>query len=308
MSQPLISIITATYNRSNILGFTISSVLASLYENWELLVVGDACTDDTESVVNSFGDPRMRFINLPQNVGEQSGPNNEGLRQAQGRYIAFLNHDDLWFPDHLPRMVVSLEKNEADLVFAMGAALQRDGLYRILGAPGRSGYWPRMGVPASLWLFRREMIESVGLWQYYRECYGVPSQDWLYRAWKMQARIVPTNWLTVLLVQSGSRKNVYANRDFGENAQLYQQLATDAGLRERILMEIACTQTANEVDFSWGSVLYRVIKEIYFRTGMALGLSPLFLSDLIRMRRKGSNIDRLRKMRGLAPIGRNSEL
>jgi glycosyltransferase involved in cell wall biosynthesis len=75
-NNPLVSIITATYNRSNILPYTIASVLRSTFEDWELLVVGDACTDDTEQVVSAFNDPRIRFFNLAQNVGEQSGPNN----------------------------------------------------------------------------------------------------------------------------------------------------------------------------------------------------------------------------------------
>jgi GT2 family glycosyltransferase len=84
---PLISIIMATYNRSNILAYTIQSVLWSTYKDWELLVVGDSCTDDTEEVVASFEDPRVSFINLERNFGEQSGPNNEGFRRARGRYI-----------------------------------------------------------------------------------------------------------------------------------------------------------------------------------------------------------------------------
>ena len=77
-----ISIITATYNRSNLLAYAINSVLRSTYEDWELIVVGDACTDDTESVVNAFGDPRIQFYNLEENFGEQSGPNNIGFSQC----------------------------------------------------------------------------------------------------------------------------------------------------------------------------------------------------------------------------------
>lgn len=103
-----VSVIIATYNRSNVLVHTLRSLLRSTDTDWEALVIGDACTDDTAEVVASFDDPRITFTNLPRNIGEQSGPDNEGLRRATGRYIAHLDHDDLWFPDHLERAVGAL--------------------------------------------------------------------------------------------------------------------------------------------------------------------------------------------------------
>ena len=63
------------------------------YSDWELLVVGDSCTDDTEEVVAQFGDARIHYRNLQENCGDQSGPNNAALRMATGRYLAYLNHD-----------------------------------------------------------------------------------------------------------------------------------------------------------------------------------------------------------------------
>ena len=90
-----VSIITATYNRSEVLKWAIRSVLAQTFCDWELIVVGDACTDDTEQVVASFTDPRIRFVNRSTSFGEQSGPNNDGFFLANGRLIAYLNHDDL---------------------------------------------------------------------------------------------------------------------------------------------------------------------------------------------------------------------
>src|SRR5271166_2413327 len=83
------------------------SVILQTFTDWELLVMGDGCTDDSAEVVARFTDPRIRFVNLPERVGDQSGPNNEGARIARGRYIAYLNHDDLWFPDHIERMLLA---------------------------------------------------------------------------------------------------------------------------------------------------------------------------------------------------------
>jgi glycosyltransferase involved in cell wall biosynthesis len=68
---PRISVVTATYNRSNVLRYAIESVRAQGFQDWELIVVGDACTDDTSEVVAAFADPRIRFVNRAENAGEQ---------------------------------------------------------------------------------------------------------------------------------------------------------------------------------------------------------------------------------------------
>jgi glycosyltransferase involved in cell wall biosynthesis len=121
-----VSVIMAAYNRSNVLRYAVESLRRSTMTDWELLVIGDACTDDTEDVVTSFGDPRIHFYNMQKNCGEQSGPNNEGLRRAQGEYVAFLSQDDLWFPDHLERLLAAVQQNDADGAFAAGAVFVSD--------------------------------------------------------------------------------------------------------------------------------------------------------------------------------------
>ena len=68
-------------------------------------MVGDACTDDSEEVVRSFADPRVRWENLEENSGSQSGPNNRGLALARGELIAYQGHDDVWHPYHLATLV-----------------------------------------------------------------------------------------------------------------------------------------------------------------------------------------------------------
>ena len=90
----LASIILPTYNWSAVLPFSIASALDQSFGDFELIVVGDGCTDDTEAVVRSFADARIRFVNLERNSGAQSAPNNAGVELARGRWIFFLNHDD----------------------------------------------------------------------------------------------------------------------------------------------------------------------------------------------------------------------
>jgi glycosyltransferase involved in cell wall biosynthesis len=112
---PLISVITATYNWSSVLRYAIQSVLWQTLQDFEMLIIGDGCTDDSAEVVASFHDPRLRWHNLPENSGHQSVPNNTGLAMARGKYVAYLGHDDLWYPTHLASLVNELEKANADI-------------------------------------------------------------------------------------------------------------------------------------------------------------------------------------------------
>ncbi len=124
---PPVTVVIAAYNRSYTLRHALRSALAQDFADFEILVVGDACTDDTEEVVASFADPRVRFLNLKLNYGEQSGPNNTGVAHARGRYIAFLSQDDFWFPDHLSAAVGWLEASGADMVHTLVAEFDARG-------------------------------------------------------------------------------------------------------------------------------------------------------------------------------------
>src|SRR5262245_6359516 len=116
---PLVSVIIPTWNRAPMLHLTLETVLAQDLEdgNFEVLVVGDACTDETEAVVASFNDPRLHWHNLPERFGWQSGPNNAALKMARGTYIAHICHDDFWLPWHLSGLVTTIERTGADWVY-----------------------------------------------------------------------------------------------------------------------------------------------------------------------------------------------
>lgn len=248
ITTPLVSVITATYNRPSVLSYAIKSVIAQTLPEWEMIVVGDACTDDTEAVVAGFGDERIQFKNLVENFGEQSGPNNFGVGQARGRYIAFLNHDDLWFPDHLAKAVAALETSGDDLVFAPGVAVRPtdlDGLeagsWR-LGWSGRARdgrYDPVVTIAtASTLVLRRDAAERIGPWRPAYECYAESSQEYLFRAWRkgMAMRLGPE--LSVLMFNSGERTGAYRKDTSYEQAFFWDRLSRDAaGLRQSLLAQ-----------------------------------------------------------------------
>lgn len=108
--KPQISVITSTYNHGYVIWKAIQSVIEQTYPYFELLIVDDASSDDTEKVVKEFSDPRLRYFRLPKNIGP-AGAKNYGLKKAKGKYIAYLDADNTWYPEFLETMVKALEKN-----------------------------------------------------------------------------------------------------------------------------------------------------------------------------------------------------
>ncbi len=106
----LVSIIMPTYNCGRFIAESIRSVLAQTFTNWELIIVDDCSTDNTEDVVTYFDDPRIHYLRNEQNKGAAL-TRNKALREAKGRYIAFLDSDDLWSPDKLERQIAFMEQN-----------------------------------------------------------------------------------------------------------------------------------------------------------------------------------------------------
>lgn len=304
-----VSIITATYNRSYVLRYAIRSVIAQRWSDWELIVVGDACTDDTAEVVASFKDSRIRFVNLARNVGEQSGPNNEGCRLARGRYIAFLNHDDMWLPHYLDTALEHLERRDADLVFTLVCIVGPTGGYRLdyVALDGQFHRW--LSAPASAWVFRRALLDEIGPWRSYRDSYLVPSQDWLQRAHRAGKTLLFVPRLGVFAIHSGSRPGSYVTREDREHRVLYDALESDPAFVEKVLAKAA-------IGHAWGDpangsglhvlmYLRRALVNLGKQIAVAAGMNPAKLRSVVTYRRKGAFIDQLRRIRGLPPIPRN---
>ncbi|MBE6941077.1 MAG: glycosyltransferase family 2 protein [Ruminococcaceae bacterium] len=107
----LVSIIMPSYNTGRFIKETIESVLAQSYENWELLIVDDCSTDNTDEVVKPFlADPRICYIKNEKNSGAAVS-RNRALREAKGKWIAFLDSDDLWEPEKLEKQIAFMEDN-----------------------------------------------------------------------------------------------------------------------------------------------------------------------------------------------------
>ncbi len=300
--EPLISIIMATYNRSNIISYSIKTVISQTYQNWELIVVGDHCTDDTEAVVLSFNDTRITFINLSKNFGEQSGPNNHGLKLAKGDLISFLNHDDLWFNDHLENSV-RLLRNDSSISLAYSWWLSAGGLNnkknKIPFDPGL-GYRLKVPIPASAWLFYKKIVEDIGYWKSFRELYLAPSQDWLIRVYKSGHKIKSTGFLSLIAIPSGGRKNSYKDRHFDENKYWFEKLKEPDKVRIELFSEDAIN-LRRELEGTL-SLVFLSVKNLIKQSLVMINVSPSDLRKMLLYRKKGAFLNKLRKTRGLKEI------
>jgi glycosyltransferase involved in cell wall biosynthesis len=160
--NPLVSIYIPTYNRAELLRDRgINSVLKQTYKNFELIIVGDHCTDNTEEVVKQIDDPRIRFVNLPKrdkrypegvDIHWFAGPvvpANHALDMIQGKWIARLDDDDIWAPDHLESLLRYAQEGQHEFVSAMHEE-ERHGEKRIVDVRDQD---PPIG-GTQTWLYR----------------------------------------------------------------------------------------------------------------------------------------------------------
>ena len=108
----MVSVITATYNMGEYAELAVKSVLEQTYNYVESIVVDDGSTDGTPGIMARFeDDPRVTYIRLPQNMG-QAAAKNTGLRNARGKYLAFVDADNIWMPNKLERQLPLFDRSE----------------------------------------------------------------------------------------------------------------------------------------------------------------------------------------------------
>ncbi|WP_243643896.1 glycosyltransferase family 2 protein [Paenibacillus pinisoli] len=118
--EQLVSIVMPTYNRAKIISGAIESIMRQPYANWELIVVDDRSTDETEAVIREWTarDARIRYVRNERAKGP-GGARNTGMLAAKGEFLAFLDSDDEWFPCHLSDSMDAHAQAQADVTFAL---------------------------------------------------------------------------------------------------------------------------------------------------------------------------------------------
>lgn len=240
-SMPLVSVITATYNWSSVLRYAIQSVLWQTLQDFEMLIIGDGCTDDSAEVVASFQDARLRWHNLPENSGHQSVPNNTGLAMARGKYVAYLGHDDLWYPTHLAHLVNAIEKTNADVANSICLMIgpAKSGVRRFAGGTSYTGTSKFRWMPPSCVLHKRSLVSQIGYWKKYTELHTHPEVDFFDRANLNGNEFVIAKNLTAFKFPSGWRRDSYLERRCDEQAGYARRIQMEADFLQREIIDTA---------------------------------------------------------------------
>jgi hypothetical protein len=298
-ASPTVSVVIATYNWSGALRHAIESVRWQTVQDVEVLVIGDACTDDSGEVVAALGDPRLRWHNRAVNSGSQSMPNNDGLERARGRYVAYLGHDDLWWPTHLATLVETIERTGADLAHALTVLLGPPGSDAriVAGVPPDDGSERPLFVPPSSMLHRRDLIERIGPWRDHRTLTLAPDREFQQRAWEHRRRFASSGHLTVFKFPASWRPNSYRERRSDEQAEYGRRMREEPDFLERELLAIVRAYAARttRADLSapedprpgWSIQITRWIR------GLEQGPPPAGVEELFRLQRREADLLRL---------------
>jgi glycosyltransferase involved in cell wall biosynthesis len=227
--NPYFSVVLATYRRGHHIKPTIESVLGQTFSDFELIVVGDGCTDETESAVRSFAHEKITWRNLPYNTGSQTFPNNEGTHHSRGDWICYLGHDDIWSPDHLECLAQTIASGDGNDFVVSGC---------IFYGPKDSGYYFVTGLfdapdapfvhffPLTSLAHRRDIPQRIGGWRDPREITLPVDGDFLLRAARAGLRFTSTGRITVHKFAAGHRYLSYLRPCSDEQREMMDLLRT----------------------------------------------------------------------------------
>jgi teichuronic acid biosynthesis glycosyltransferase TuaG len=130
METPLVSIITPCYNAEKTISETIDSIIAQTYTNWELFVIDDCSTDTSAAVVEKYclRDCRIKLLKTEEPSGSPAIPRNIGIEASSGRYVAFVDSDDVWLPPKLEEQVRFMEENDFGFVYSNCEKMTYEGM------------------------------------------------------------------------------------------------------------------------------------------------------------------------------------
>ncbi|WP_439874595.1 glycosyltransferase family 2 protein [Bacillus mycoides] len=141
--QPLVSIVTPSYNANSFIKKTIQSVQSQTYKNWEMIIIDDVSKDNTCELIKeeSKKDNRIRLIELKENSGAAIA-RNTGINNARGKYVAFLDSDDLWLPEKLEKQLAFMQNNDIAFSFTGYQIMNQDGTLtdKVVHVPGKINY------------------------------------------------------------------------------------------------------------------------------------------------------------------------
>jgi glycosyltransferase involved in cell wall biosynthesis len=237
--MPHFSVVIAAFNAARWILATVSSALNQTYADYEIIVIGDGCTDATGDILISNFGSAVRWKNLDRNSGGQSYPNNEGIRLSRGTHIAYLGHDDIWSPRHLEQLASVIRTQNPD--FAVSGAVYH-------GPPG-SRYYQITGIfddprtaekeffPPSSFAHRRDVVDRIGFWRDPNQLRAPADCEFLMRAAGLGCSFASTKTITVHKFAAGHRHLSYRLPSGLEQERMLERLSAPGG-EARVLEEI----------------------------------------------------------------------
>ncbi|WP_117168485.1 glycosyltransferase family 2 protein [Paraliobacillus sediminis] len=143
VEEDMVSIVMPAYNCGDFIEVALDSVISQIYQNWEVIVVDDCSTDNTAKLVKAYmsREPRIKYNKLNTNSGAAVA-RNEAVNLAKGKYIAFLDSDDVWFHDKLSKQINFMKQNKYDFTCTSYTKIDKNGndLNRKIKAKIKSDY------------------------------------------------------------------------------------------------------------------------------------------------------------------------
>jgi glycosyltransferase involved in cell wall biosynthesis len=317
-NKPEVTVIIATYNRPQVLAKAIKSVQNQTFKDWVLYVIGDNCSESTKELMAGIKDDRIFYYNNPFRFGDQSGGNNIGIALAETDYVALLNHDDLWAPDHLEVAISSLKKNNKD--FYIGRAILSHmsensiPVLKMVNPINRDPSWAFLGKymlfePCSTWVIKTGKAKT-GYWKQKIDIfYRTPPQEYIIKAWKRGVRFIFGERITCVYLSHHNNPELrdksqqtsyeYAGKEhdyvlglFANNNQGFKEVIKNGQLKPQKFEKI-CWVADNPVTlkqkirfFIFHSFFNKFTAYLYRLTGVDM----LYLIGNIQMRSKEKRI------------------
>jgi len=221
MKKSFVSVIVPTYNRADLISETIESILNQTYKNFELIIVDDGSTDNTEKVIRKFKDNRIKYIKTDYS-GVPARPRNIGIKKAKGEYIAFLDSDDMWLPEKLEKQIkVFQASNETAMLYTRFKTIEGDvisnrifpenGMYKS-GNMFKSIYLRNL-IACSSVMVKRSVLDQVGLFNADPNLIAIEDADlWLRIALKYNIKCTDDLPLLIYRIHSQSISQGFIQR------------------------------------------------------------------------------------------------
>lgn len=215
-SYPTVSVIIPTYNRASLIEKPIKSILAQTFQDFEIVVVDDCSTDNTEEVVKAFNDRRINYFRHQKNQGAGVS-RNTGIANSASKYVAFLDSDDEWLPEKLEKQVTLFQNSNAEvgMVYTWLCNINDSGEVMSVSGSRHRGfikddllYSNFVGTPSTVML-KRECLEKVGGFDPAMLTFVEDLDLWIRIATHYQVEVIPE--VLVRYLDSGGRDRAKTN-------------------------------------------------------------------------------------------------